>query len=141
MSTVEPKSRMMLIWRSVLPLEMGMMAQPIFSSPPCRPNAPVKRVYPKLTCAMSFSVAPPAVAMRAMHSAHVSRSRRVYPAGMGWPVVARVAWMRSSCRLGSASYFLGFCSRSSVLVVRGILAMSLSVRMSEGLTPALTILS
>ena len=40
-----------------------MMAHPIFSSPPCSPNAPVNRVYPKLICAMSSAVAPPAVAM------------------------------------------------------------------------------
>ena len=100
---------MMLIWRSVLPLEMGMMAQPIFSSPPCRPNAPVKRVYPKLICAISSAVAPPAVAMRAMHSAQVSRIRGRYSRRlMGWPVVPLEAWMRYNPRAcGTANMLEG----------------------------------
>ena len=79
--------------------------------------------------------------MRAMHSAQVSRSRRVYPAVMGWPVVPLEAWMRTTSRMGTASSLKGYCSRSSVLVVRGILEMSFSVRISDGFTPALTILS
>ena len=78
---------------------------------------------------------------RATHSLHTSMSLRVYPTTVDFPVVPLDAWIRTTSRMGTASSLKGYCSRSSVLVVRGILEMSFSVRISDGFTPALTILS
>jgi len=52
---------------------------------------------------MSPFVVPPQESVRAISSAHVSMSRRVYPTTTGFPVVPEEAWMRTTRSIGTAN--------------------------------------
>ena len=97
--------------------------------------------YPYDTCTVSPGPAPPQPSDRAVHSAQFSKSVRVYPTTVGFPVVPELAWMRTISSRPTPSIPNGYCSRKSCFVMNGNLAMSSMPRMSSGRTPAASIRS